>query len=41
MMKKHGVAEFCFIKLVVIIPNTVIFSVPDFGSVEAPLFDTQ
>lgn len=22
-------------------PNTVIFFVPDFGNVEAPLFDTQ
>lgn len=41
MMKKHAVEEFCFIELVVIIPNIVIFSVPDLGSVEAPLFDTQ
>lgn len=36
-----GVEDFCFIKIVVIIPKTIIFSVPEFGSVEAPLFDTQ
>jgi hypothetical protein len=40
MMEKHGVEEFCFFKLV-IIPKTIILSAPGFGSVEAPLFDTQ
>lgn len=41
MMKKYGAEEFCFIILVVIIPKTIIFSVPELGNVEAPLFDTQ
>lgn len=33
--------NFASLNSLLLYPNTVIFFVPDFGNVEAPLFDTQ